>query len=165
MNIFLLCGLVCFSALAITMHNLLKSAICLGVASIFLAVLFFRMGAPYAGVFEVSIVAGLITVLFITTIVLTKREGGVKERKLTNIFFLLFFIIFIMIDFFVMKGFIGNLPNMPVGSPNLAENNNFSKVLWQYRTLDLVGQICAIFAGVFSVLALFRADKKENNNE
>ncbi|MDD2891187.1 MAG: NADH-quinone oxidoreductase subunit J, partial [bacterium] len=156
MNIFLLFGLVCFSALAIILHNLLKSAICLGTASIFLAVLFFRMGAPYAGVFEISVVAGLITVLFITTIVLTKRQGGVKENKLTNIFFLLFFVAFILIDFFVMKRFIGNLPNMPIGSSNLAENNDFGKVLWQYRTFDLVGQICAIFAGVFCVLALFR---------
>ena len=160
MNIFLLCGLVCFSAFAVALHNLLKSAICLGVASIFLAVLFFRMGAPYAGVFEISVVAGLITVLFITTIVLTKRQGGVKENKLTNVFFIIFFVIFIIIDFFVMKGFIGNLPNIPVGAPDLVEGNKFGKVLWEYRTFDLVGQICAIFAGVFSVLALFRNKDK-----
>lgn len=162
MNIFFLCGLVCFSVLAVIFHNLLKSAICLGVASIFLAMLFFQMGASYAGVFEISVVAGLITVLFITTIVLTKREGGVKERKLTNIFFLLFFVIFIVIDLIIMQGFIGKLSTMPVDL-GIVDKTKFSKVLWSYRTLDLVGQICAIFAGVFSVLALFR--NKENNNE
>jgi NADH-quinone oxidoreductase subunit J len=52
----------------------LKAAICLGVASALLGVLFFVLNAPYAAVFELSICAGLITVLFVSTISLTKGE-------------------------------------------------------------------------------------------
>ena len=70
----LLIGLVIFSVLAILLKDLLKSAIALAAASLLLGIIFFRMNAPYAGVFEISVVAGLITVLFILTIALT--EGG-----------------------------------------------------------------------------------------
>ena len=65
---------VLFSILAILAKDLIKSAISLAVASLLLGILFFRMGAPYAGVFEISVVAGLITVLFMLTIALTKAE-------------------------------------------------------------------------------------------
>ena len=76
MHLFLMIGLVAFSILAVLSRDLLKSAISLAVASVFLALVFFSMNAVYAGVFEVSVVAGLITVLFITAIALTRSEGG-----------------------------------------------------------------------------------------
>jgi len=41
-----------------------------------------------------------------------------------------------------------------------AESGTFGEVLWKGRTLDLVGQIAVILAGVFAVLALFRKDDK-----
>ena len=48
----LLIGLVLFSALAILVKDLLKAAVSLAVASLLLGIVFFRLGAPYAGVFE-----------------------------------------------------------------------------------------------------------------
>ena len=87
MYIFLLICLVGFAILAILLRDLLKAAISLAVASIFLAIIFFGLGAPYVGVFEISVVAGLITVLFISTVALTKGEGDVKESKIPTIIF------------------------------------------------------------------------------
>jgi NADH-quinone oxidoreductase subunit J len=154
----LLIGLVLFSVLALIVKDLLRAAISLAVASLLLGIIFFRMGAPYAGVFEISVVAGLITVLFILTIALTNAGEEVRESRLANIVFPLFFVVFIAIDAFVMRGLLQKVPALPAA----AESGTFGDVLWKGRTLDLVGQIAVILAGVFSVLALFRKrDKHE----
>lgn len=154
----LLIGMVLFSVLAILLKDLLKSAISLAVASLLLGIVFFRMDAPYAGVFEISVVAGLITVLFILTIALTKSGEEVRESKAANWVFPLVFAAFVVIDGLVMKGLLGKVPALTTG----AEAGSFGEVLWRGRTFDLVGQIAVILAGVFAVLALFRKrDKHE----
>jgi len=154
----LLIGLVIFAVLAILLRDLLRSAIALAVASLLLGIIFFRMNAPYAGVFEISVVAGLITVLFVLTIALTKTGEEVRESKLVNVAFPVVFVAFIVIDAVVMKGLIGKIPALAAG----AETGSFGDVLWKARTYDLVGQIAVILAGVFAVLALFR--KREKND-
>jgi NADH-quinone oxidoreductase subunit J len=154
----LLIGLVLFSVLAILLRDLLKSAISLAAASLFLGIIFFRMNAPYAGVFEISVVAGLITVLFILTIALTGAGGDVRESRTVNWVFPLFFIAFIIIDALVMKGLLRKIPALASG----AETGTFGDVLWKGRTFDLVGQIAVILAGVFAVLALFRKRDKHD---
>jgi len=156
-HILLLSGLVIFSILAVLAKDLIKSAISLAVSSLLLGILFFQMQAPYAGVFEISVVAGLITVLFMLTIALTKAEGDVRESKLPRLVFPLFFAAFILIDIFVMKGLLTKVPALP----DVAEQGSFSDVLWKQRTFDLVGQLAVILAGVFAVLALFRKRDKD----
>jgi NADH-quinone oxidoreductase subunit J len=150
-------GLVVFSILAVLIKDLLKAALSLMGASIFLAVTFFFMKAYYAGVFEISVVAGLITVLFVSTIGLIRSEDF-KESKVPTIIFPLFFIWFIIIDILIFGAFINRFPVMGYRIP---EAGTFGEVFWQKRTFDLVGQIGIIFAGVFSVLALFR--KRDKN--
>ncbi|MBU4307584.1 MAG: NADH-quinone oxidoreductase subunit J [Candidatus Aminicenantes bacterium] len=158
MHFFLMIGLVAFSILAVLSRDLLRSAISLAVASVFLAVIFFRMNAVYAGVFEISVVAGLITVLFITTIALTRGDQEVVENKRHLLIFPLFFLILIVIDILVMKNLLGKIPAI-VSS----ESGTFGEVLWNQRTFDLVGQIGVILAGVLAVLALFRQGKKTHD--
>src|SRR5512136_3335482 len=94
----LLIGLVIFSVLAILLKDLLRSAIALAAASLLLGIIFFRMNAPYAGVFEISVVAGLITVLFILTIALTRTGEEVRESRLANLVFPIVFVAFLIID-------------------------------------------------------------------
>lgn len=57
---------------AVFSKNLLQAAIALGIGSVALAALFFLLGAPHAGGFELSVGAGLISVLFIIVISLTE---------------------------------------------------------------------------------------------
>ena len=156
-EIALLCGLVLFSVAAVFFRDLLRAAICLAVASLLLGIIFFRMKAPYIGAFEISVVAGLITVLFITTIALTKTSGDVRESKAASWIFPLFFVAFLILDFLVMKSLMGKIPAVE-GTP---DQGTFGEVLWKMRTFDLVGQIGIIFAGVLAVLALFRKRDKE----
>lgn len=154
----LLIGVVLFSVLAIALSDVLRSAISLAVASLLLGIVFFKMNAPYAGVFEISVVAGLITVLFILTIALTKAGDEVRESRVVNWAFPLVFLAFVAVDALVMKSLLGKVPALASG----AEAGSFGEVLWKGRTFDLVGQIAVILAGVFAVLALFR--KREDHD-
>lgn len=61
---------------AVLSKNLIRAAVALGAGSAALAMLFFLLGAPYAGGFELSVGAGLISVLFIIGISLTQGLGG-----------------------------------------------------------------------------------------
>ncbi len=155
MHLFLLIGLLAFSILAVLLHDLLKSAISLAAASIFLALVLFRMNAVYAGVFELSVVAGLITVLFVTAIALTRGEGEVREGRGHRLVFPLFFLALAVVDVLVMKRLLGQVPAIQGG-----ESGSFSQVLWSQRTFDLVGQVGVISAGVLAVLALFRRERQ-----
>jgi len=157
LQIALLGGVVLLSVAAILVRDILKAAICLAVASLLLGILFFVLNAPYAGAFEISVVAGLITVLFIVTIALTRAEGDVRESKWVAWVFPLFFIVFLAIDLLTMKALIGKIPTL-ASSP---EGGTFGEALWKGRTFDLVAQIGVIFAGVFAVLALFRKRSKD----
>jgi NADH-quinone oxidoreductase subunit J len=61
---------------AVLAKNLIRAAVALGIGSAALAVLLFALNAPYAGGFELSVGAGLISVLFIVAISLTESMGG-----------------------------------------------------------------------------------------
>lgn len=63
------------AAFAVLRRNLIQAAVALGLGSAALAMLFFMLDAPYAGGFELSVGAGLISVLFIVAISLTESIG------------------------------------------------------------------------------------------
>jgi uncharacterized MnhB-related membrane protein len=63
------------AVVAVMGRNLVHAAVSLGVGSAALAMLFFMLRAPYAGGFELSVGAGLISALFIVAISLTQRVG------------------------------------------------------------------------------------------
>lgn len=71
----LLIAVVVFVILAVELKDLMKSAISLAVASAILGIIFYQLSSPFAAVFEISVVAGLITVLFMSTISLTSSEN------------------------------------------------------------------------------------------
>ena len=71
--------LVC-AIVAVLSKNLLRAAVALGVGSAALATLFFLLSAPYAGGFELSVGAGLISVLFIIAISLTESMRGQRRE-------------------------------------------------------------------------------------
>ena len=63
------------AVIAVVSKNLIRAAVALGVGSAALAMIFFLLRAPYAGGFELSVGAGLISVLFIVAISLTESMG------------------------------------------------------------------------------------------
>jgi NADH:ubiquinone oxidoreductase subunit 6 (subunit J) len=67
------------AVVAVLSETMIRAAVALGLGSVSLAVLFFVLDAPHAGSFELSVGAGLISVLFILAISLTESIGG-KRR-------------------------------------------------------------------------------------
>ena len=73
-------GLLIASALfAIRAKSLVRSALALAIASSCLALLFFLLGAPFAGVVQLSVGAGLVGTLFLIAISLTEGIGREPE--------------------------------------------------------------------------------------
>ena len=141
--------------------NLLKAAIVLAVTSVILTLLLFLMRAPLAGVFELSVCAGLITVVFISAISLTKPLAGAEARardlsRLKRFVFLPLLIAVLGWGLYAL-GLHSDLPPLPAGA-----ELDVRQALWNLRRLDLVGQILIILAGVFGVVILFkdRSDQK-----
>lgn len=66
---------------AVLAESLIRAAVALGVGSAALATLLFLLNAPYAGGFELSVGAGLISVLFIIAISLTESMGGQRRER------------------------------------------------------------------------------------
>jgi len=94
----------------------------------------FSSGSTLCRCFEISVVAGLITVLFALTVALTRKDSEVQEARLTKLVFPLFFVIFLIIDGLVMKGLLQQVPALPAGP----ETGTFGEVLWMARTFDLI---------------------------
>ncbi len=141
--------------------DLLYVAISLASISAILALVLFQFGANIAGVFELSVCAGLITVLFISTVSLTKDSDQKAETRLPTYFVPLFVLIFIGIDYFIIQWLAHSLPTAVDPHPS----GTFQQVFWESRSSDILGQVGLIGAGVFGILALFRLSAKEKKHE
>lgn len=65
---------------SVTAKNLIRAVVSLSIGSIALAFLFFLLDSPFAAGFELSVGAGLTSILMIVVISLTKTPPG-KEKK------------------------------------------------------------------------------------
>jgi NADH-quinone oxidoreductase subunit J len=141
--------------------DLLYVAVSLATISVILALVLFMFSANIAGVFELSVCAGLITVLFIATVSLTKDSDQKAETRLPAYFVPLVILIFIGIDYFIIQRVMHAIPPSVVPQPS----GTFQRVFWELRSADILGQIGLIGAGVFGILSLFRITAKEKKHE
>jgi uncharacterized MnhB-related membrane protein len=70
----LIIATVLFIIIAIELEELVKATIALGISSALLAAVFYLLNAPYAAVFELSVAAGLITILLLSSIGMIEKE-------------------------------------------------------------------------------------------
>jgi NADH-quinone oxidoreductase subunit J len=144
-------------------RGLVRAALGLAVTSIILTVLMFMLGAGLAAVFELSVCAGLITVVFVSTIAMTqpssKSELLEKTRhRMRRYWFLP--VIIVAVGAVLAWLSIGATVSLPV--PDAADATSgldVKQVLWGLRQTDLVGQVIVILAGVFGVIVLFKERK------
>jgi uncharacterized MnhB-related membrane protein len=64
-----------FLVIAVELKDLVKATIALGIGSALLASVFYILNAPYAAVFELSVAAGLVTILLLSAIGMIDTEG------------------------------------------------------------------------------------------
>jgi uncharacterized MnhB-related membrane protein len=74
-GVLLLLSTTVFLVIAIELKELVKATIALGIGSALLASVFYLLNAPYAAVFELSVAAGLVTILLLSAIGMIEKEG------------------------------------------------------------------------------------------
>ncbi|MDD5368572.1 MAG: NADH-quinone oxidoreductase subunit J [Anaerolineaceae bacterium] len=142
---------------AIRANRLLASALWLAGSSALVALLIYLLGAPEVAVVELSVGAGLVTVLFVFAINIAGEEAleihSLVPRPLA---------IGLVATALLLIGWL-SLPRMLVlPSPVFSE---FSKVLWEERGLDVLIQVVIIFAGVLGVLGLLADGTNSKTSE
>lgn len=139
--------------------RLLRSVAGLVVTSAVLSIIMFKLDSPLAAVFELSVCAGLISVIFITTISfterITKQRLLVRKKERWHKFWLLPFII-------VIAGLLLSQYKIPMDSKLAppARIQDVRYLFWYIRHLDLLGQVILLLAGALGVVILFKEDKK-----
>jgi len=160
LNSIILIALVASGLWTIMTRSLIRSAIGLALTSAVLTMLMFSFDSWLAGVFELSVCAGLISVVFISTISLTQpltKAEVIKHMKdrLERFMYLPFLIIIVGVGLSLLKvNFNFQLP-----SPEI--ETDARKVLWNLRELDLLAQVVIIMTGIFGVLILFREMRRK----
>jgi NADH-quinone oxidoreductase subunit J len=159
-HVILLAALVLAALWTVMTARLLRAAIGPAITSAIVTLLMFQLNSPLAAVFELSVCAGLISAIFLSTISLTQRVTaedlvGRQKEKLSKFWFLPLIMLavgVIMISVHFVLNI--NLPAPPV-------ENDVKVILWNLRHLDLVGQIVILLAGAFGVVTLFKEWKSE----
>jgi NADH-quinone oxidoreductase subunit J len=155
----LLVLLVLASLWASMASALLRATLGLALTSALLSVVMFAMGATLAAVIELSVCAGLISVVLVSVTSLTQprtfREALAQRRARLRRFWPL---PFVLLAAGVALSFVRVPVDIVVQLP--AGDGDVRTVLWSLRQLDLFGQILILLAGVFGVLVLFRKETK-----
>jgi len=134
-------------------RRLLNVTIWLAITSALVAIQLYLLGAPEVAVMELSVGAGLVTVLFVYAFSI------VGEATVDEITTLPRPLVWIMIlgASFLLGWFV--LPLAPAQSA--AAENTFAQVLWRQRGLDVIAQVVLIFSGVMGLLGLL-SDTRES---
>ena len=154
-DVILVVALVAAAMTTDMMPRMLWSVISLAMTSIVVTLWMFRLDAPIAAVFELSVCACLIPAVFITAIGLTKRLTpealAVRATEKLKQYWLLPVIV-------VFVGIVLTQVRIPLdfALPPESGTTSVREVLWLARQLDLVGQIVILLGGGFGVAVLFK---------
>lgn len=77
----LLASAIGLYGLALRLRDLIRAIASFAIGSVLIAAAFFVLQAPFAGVFELTVGAGLVAVLFLAAITLTGGAASAEERS------------------------------------------------------------------------------------
>lgn len=144
---------------AVMARSLLLSAIMLALVSVGASLVLFDFRAPWAAVFELSVAAGLITVLFVSAVSLIRHEESEAADRRARFYAmpLVMCIVAIAAWFYAIPFFESLQSWARFGS----RADSLGAVLWDIRRFDLLGQISMLAAGVFVINSIFPRRKKQ----
>lgn len=137
-----------FAIGAIRAGRLLTSALWLAGVSALVSLVFFLYGARQVAVIELSVGAGLVTVLFVFAISIAGDDVIDRRPVLPKPFFIGICLLFVfLLGWFVLPASIN--PLAAVGT-----EGSMNDMLWNQRGLDVLVQVVLIFSGVLGLLGL-----------
>ena len=160
--IILLTGLVGSALFCVLLNDLLKASIAMAVLSAVLAIIMFALGANLAATLELSVCAGLITVIFISAISMTKtrteeeNKARAKDRRKRFVFLPVILIVALCVILFIFWTEFRSFITEPAV---ISEHLLGSETLWEKRLVDLLGQVVIVLAGVFGILIFFKEEQ------
>lgn len=159
-DIILLAGLVLAGLWTVMTRSILRAAMGLALTSVILAIIMFKLNAALAAVFELSVCAGLISVLFVSTISLTQpytnQEVLQRMKDMAIRFRYLPVVIMILgIGLILIKV----KPTISLPAPEVMGDTR--AVMWYFRRIDILGQVIILLVGVFGVLILLKEKIKK----
>jgi uncharacterized MnhB-related membrane protein len=151
MGVILVAGIIICTIQAIRTRQLLPAALWLAGVSAIVAILIYILGAPQVAVIELSVGAGLVTVLFVYAI----GVAGEATRDLPSLIpkplaWSLIILTIALLGWLIWP--------VHAASP-VSAGPSFTDVLWEGRALDVWVQIVLVFSGVLGILGLL-ADRK-----
>jgi NADH-quinone oxidoreductase subunit J len=158
--IILLVAMVLAAFWAVMTSLFLRATIALALTSVILTAIMFWLGAPLAAVFELSVCAGLISVIFISVISLTqnlpiKEQLARRKNRISRFRYLPIILILVAAGLYFVR-----VPlNLDLARPETVAD--VRRVMWDLRRFDLFGQILVLLAGAFGVIVLFKGRGKQ----
>jgi len=136
----------------------------MAVLSAILAIIMFALSADLAAALELSVCAGMITVVFISAISMTRtrteeeNKARVKDRRKRFAVLPVILIVALCAALFIFWPELNALIIEPEAAGDLASG---SETLWGKRLVDLLGQVVIVLVGVFGILIFFKEDEKK----
>ncbi len=142
--------------------RLIRAIVGLALTSAVLSMIMYRLSSPLAAVFELSVCAGLISVIFVTTVSFTQRVS--KERLIARRkerFMKFWYLPFILVAGALVLVYYTKIPKNIAVHPKV--DMDVRNMLWNIRHLDLLGQIILLLTGSIGVVVLFKEFKDDKS--
>ncbi|MCE1255373.1 MAG: DUF4040 domain-containing protein [Anaerolineae bacterium] len=145
--ILIVAGLLICAFMAIHSGRLISSALWLAGASALTALMMYMLGAAEVAVIELSVGAGLVTILFVFAINITGEEA-IEMKALVPRPLAITLVVAAAVLLIYMT-----LPGMGIELP-APQVSGFVKTFWEDRSMDALLQMVIIFAGTVGMLGL-----------
>lgn len=162
LNILLLIAMTLAALWTVMCRSLLKATIGLAMTSAVITILMFRLSSPLAAVFELSVCTGLITVVFVSTISLTKPLTHKEIVDLSRDRIKRFWYLPIIVAIAGVALYVARIKNdLTPAVWTSAVTADVRSVLWNLRQLDMFGQIIVLIIGALGVAILFEERRRD----
>ena len=154
LNLMIGAGILICAILAIRENRLLISALWLALTSAMVSWFLYRLGAAEVAAVELSVGAGLVTVLFVFAINIAGDEAIPPQALLPRpLAWMTVAVLGLLMAWMILPAVRGGLLEAVAGQSG-GSLSAFQKVLWQERTLDVLMQVVLLFSGALAVVGL-----------
>ena len=151
-------GILACAVLALSSRRLLISAVWLALTSALVALLLYMLGGPHIAVIELSVGAGLVTVLFVFAINISGDAVIDPEPILPKPYAWGSLVIAAGLALFMIL--------KTLGIVSFADEVIKTSIInWDSRYLDFILQVVLIFAGVLGVIGILAPGKQQASKE